>query len=75
VIVPPPTIVCVECGGTCGLLQDVGPEDELEPGDVVAYRCGDCAERFDVVLTEDDDPDVAGTGGFGGTSEPRGPSV
>jgi hypothetical protein len=66
VILPPPTIVCVECGGTCGLIQAVGPDDELEPGDVVAYRCADCRERFDVVLTEDDDveppppPGIAG---------------
>jgi hypothetical protein len=79
VIVPPATIICVECGGPCGLLQEVGPEDELEPGDVVAYRCGDCQERFDVVLTEDDDPDVAGEAGFGpgpgGTSGLAGPSV
>jgi hypothetical protein len=69
VIVPAPTIVCVECGGTCGLLQAVGPEDELEPGDVVAYRCGDCLDRFDLVLTEDDEEDGApdgGTSGFGG---------
>jgi hypothetical protein len=55
VIVPAATIVCVECGGTCGLLQAVGPEDDLEPGDVVAYRCEDCRERFDLVLTEDDE--------------------
>jgi hypothetical protein len=72
VIVPAATIVCVECGGTCGLIQLVGPEDELEPGDVVAYRCADCNERFDLVLTEDDEervpdselgPPSAGTGG------------
>jgi hypothetical protein len=66
VIVPAPTIVCVECGGTCGLLQAVGPEDELEPGDVVAYRCEDCRERFDLVLTEDDEDDGDAPPGSGG---------
>jgi hypothetical protein len=69
VIVPAATIVCVECGGTCGLLQAVGPEDDLEPGDVVAYRCADCRERFDLVLTEDDEADGRPDGppaGFGG---------
>ena len=27
------------------------------PGDIVAYRCPDCAERFDMVLADDDEPD------------------
>ena len=58
-IVPAATIVCVECGGTCGLLQAVGPEDDLEPGDVVAYRCRDCADVWYVEIDEDDlDDDV-----------------
>jgi hypothetical protein len=70
---PPATIVCVECGGTCGLLQDVGPEDEIEPGDVVAYRCADCRERFDLVLTEDDEED--GPDRAGGSAGPFGPPV
>ena len=26
----------------------------LEPGDVVAYRCSDCLDRWDIELTEDD---------------------
>jgi len=51
---PAETIVCVECGGLAWLLQPVGPEDDLEPGDAVAYRCADCLERFDVVVEEDD---------------------
>jgi hypothetical protein len=52
----PLTIVCVDCGGTCHLLNPPTPEDELilEPGDVLAYRCEDCADRWDLVLEEDD---------------------
>lgn len=50
----PETITCVECGGTCHLLSYRRPDEE-EPtgfaaGDIVAYRCADCAERFDVEL-------------------------
>lgn len=48
------SIVCVECGGRARLLQDVEPGEEWEPGDVASYRCGDCGERLDVVVEEDD---------------------
>jgi DNA-directed RNA polymerase subunit RPC12/RpoP len=48
------TIVCVECGGLARLLQPVGPDDDLEPGDTVAYRCTECRDRFDLVVEEDD---------------------
>lgn len=43
---PPPTIVCVDCGGVAHLL---GAADDLEPGDVLIYRCADCLDRWDVV--------------------------
>lgn len=51
----PATIVCVDCGGTCGLLsrQPTDDEDRRVPfvtGDVVAYRCADCHDRWDIVL-------------------------
>ena len=49
----PPRIVCVDCGGTCHLLS-APPEEGFAAGDVVAYRCGDCLDRWDVVLTEED---------------------
>jgi hypothetical protein len=53
----PETITCVDCGGTCHLLSHPPPDEEFSPGDVVAYRCADCLDRWDVVLpdTEDDD--------------------
>ena len=52
------TIVCVECGGTAYLLTGFPPDDPPRPGDVVPYRCGDCWERFDIVIDaeEDDGP-------------------
>lgn len=45
-------IVCVECGGTAHLIS-FPPEDELEPGQSLAYRCADCNDRFDVVWEEE----------------------
>lgn len=49
----PETIVCVECGGTSYRLT-YPPHEGDEPGDVVGYRCRDCLERWDVVLTDED---------------------
>lgn len=54
----PPTITCVECGGRAHVLTlldpNPAPGEELEPGDVIAYRCEDCLDRFDVVLSDED---------------------
>jgi len=50
-------MTCIDCGGTLHPLS-YPPEEGWEPGDVVAYRCPDCNERFDIVLgdpTDDDD--------------------
>lgn len=48
------TIVCVECGGEACLLRPDDPERPYEAGDVVAYRCVECLDRFDIVITDDD---------------------
>lgn len=50
---PPEQIVCVDCGGTCHLLS-YAPDEGFEPGDVIAYRCADCLDRWDVVWEPDD---------------------
>jgi hypothetical protein len=51
---PAATILCVDCGGRCHLLTHP-PEDGMwEVGDVVAYRCEDCLDRWDLELTADD---------------------
>jgi|TARA_B100001079_G_scaffold43601_2_gene34821 hypothetical protein len=53
----PSTIICVDCGGTCHLLGH--PDHDLEPGDSVAYRCELCMDRWDIVMSDDDDePDL-----------------
>jgi len=49
-----PTIPCVDCPGTARLLSHE-PEEGWEPGDVVAYRCPECGERFDIELADADD--------------------
>jgi hypothetical protein len=51
----PATIICVDCGGTCHLLSHPRPDEPFEPGDVVAYRCADCLDRWDIVLEDDDE--------------------
>lgn len=51
----PERITCVDCGGHCGLLTTPDTDDDGHPipfsvGDVVAYRCADCLDRWDLVL-------------------------
>lgn len=49
----PTTITCVDCGGRCHLISYVTLE-ELVPGDIVAFRCEDCLDRWDVEVTAED---------------------
>lgn len=53
-LVPEPVIVCVDCGGDCHLLTQPNEDGTWYPGDVVAYRCRDCRDRWDLVLPDDD---------------------
>jgi hypothetical protein len=54
------TIICVDCGGTCHR-QTGDPELGWEEGDIVAYRCVDCADVWYLELEAadlvEDDPD------------------
>ncbi len=49
----PTTIICVDCGGTCHLLG-AAADAEFDEGDIVAYRCSDCLDRWDIVVEFDD---------------------
>lgn len=51
---PEPTIDCIDCGGRCHLLTKAREDDEWLAGDIVAYRCEDCRDRWDLVLPDDD---------------------
>src|SRR5262249_41492720 len=53
VLEPDPTIVCVDWGGRCHLLTKPPEDGWWEPGEIVAYRCEDCRDRWDLVLPED----------------------
>jgi hypothetical protein len=52
---PPATFTCIDCEGTAHLITYLPEDDDLEPGTPIAYRCGDCWERFDVVWEGDED--------------------
>ena len=49
-------IDCIDCGGRCHLMVTWAPDDPPFPGDVVTYRCEDCADMWYLVVPEDDDP-------------------
>jgi hypothetical protein len=51
---PRPSITCVDCGGNAYLLTQAPEDDRWQPGDVVAYRCKDCLDRWDIELTIED---------------------
>ena len=54
----PGTIVCVDCGGTCHRSPLGAPELGWRAGDVVTYRCRECADVWYVELdAEDVEPD------------------
>ena len=52
---PDAEIMCIDCGGRCHLLTAPREDDRWEPGDIVAYRCVDCLDRWDLVLPDTDE--------------------
>jgi hypothetical protein len=50
---PDELIDCIDCGGRCHLLTTWPADDPPEPGDILVYRCEECADRWDVVFGED----------------------
>ncbi|MCB0968569.1 MAG: hypothetical protein KDB37_17190, partial [Ilumatobacter sp.] len=55
VLTPDPQITCIDCGGRAFLLTPPREDGVWLDGDIVAYRCEDCLDRWDLVL-EDHDP-------------------
>jgi DNA-directed RNA polymerase subunit RPC12/RpoP len=59
VIEPDREITCIDCGGRAFLLTPPREDGAWYPGDIVAYRCQDCLDRWDLVLEDDDIDDDA----------------
>lgn len=55
---PEEEIVCVDCGGRCFLITPPREDGQWFPGDIVAYRCQDCRDRWDLVLPDDTNDDI-----------------
>jgi len=49
---PEPVIDCIDCGGHAHLLTPP-PEFGWAPGDLLVYRCEDCLDRWDLVVTDE----------------------
>lgn len=54
----PAVITCVDCGGRAHLLT-IWDESPPAPGDLATYRCADCRDRWDLIVPDPDDPDMA----------------
>lgn len=51
----PDSITCVDCGQDARRLTPP-PEEGWEPGDIVAYRCTGCNDRWDLTVSDPDGP-------------------
>ena len=51
----PDQIDCIDCGGRAFRLTHPPEDGRWEPGEVVAYRCEDCLDRWDLVVPGGDD--------------------
>jgi hypothetical protein len=48
----PDSITCVDCLQVARLMT-LPSEDGWQPGDIVAYRCTGCNDRWDMVVDDD----------------------
>lgn len=56
---PPESITCPDCLGTAHRIS-YRPHEGWEPGDVVAYRCSDCLDRWDLEIPDPEDASFDG---------------
>ncbi|HEU5151288.1 MAG TPA: hypothetical protein VFU19_12370 [Iamia sp.] len=54
----PEVIDCIDCGGRAHRITHPPEEGDWEPGEVVAYRCEDCLDRWDLVVPGGEDEDA-----------------
>ena len=48
------TITCVDCGGICYRQPFDPPESGWQGGDIVRYRCRDCADMWYLEVADED---------------------
>jgi hypothetical protein len=70
VLTPDPEIVCIDCGGRSFLLTRAREDGAWVAGDIVAYRCEDCLDRWDLVLEDPDGDDDTNDSGSDGAAPP-----
>ena len=46
----PERIDCIDCGGVAHLMTRPDDTGRFYPGDLLTYRCEDCADRWDLVV-------------------------
>ncbi|MFZ9636687.1 MAG: hypothetical protein ACO3A0_02095 [Ilumatobacteraceae bacterium] len=51
---PSESIICVDCGGAAHLLTHPPEDGVWQIGEVVAYRCSESRDRWDIVLAPDE---------------------
>ncbi|MCB1089084.1 MAG: hypothetical protein KDM63_18760 [Verrucomicrobiae bacterium] len=57
----PLIITCIDCGADAHRLTPE-PEFGWATGDIVAYRCSGCLDRWDMVVADPDAPEDHGSG-------------
>jgi hypothetical protein len=50
----PQQIICVDCGGDAFMLDRYEPGEKVPAGTIVAYRCKDCLDRWDIEIGENE---------------------
>jgi hypothetical protein len=53
----PERIDCIDCGGVAHLMTRPDDTGRFYPGDLLTYRCEDCADRWDLVVPGGDGDD------------------
>ena len=48
-------ITCIDCGGRAHLVSYPPEDGRWWPGDLLVYRCEDCLDRWDLVVSGEDD--------------------
>jgi DNA-directed RNA polymerase subunit RPC12/RpoP len=53
---PESEIDCIDCGGRAYRLSRPDEDGLFAPGDIIAYRCRDCWDRWDLLFDPEPEP-------------------